>query len=65
MYFGYYVKNRTFCFAENVKNRKMFTIKTRIIMNHPQNRRLANAESEISTKLIFKNNSWTICGHSC
>ena len=25
-------------------------------MNHPRNRRLADAETEISTELIFKNN---------
>lgn len=24
MFFGYYVKNLAFCFAKNVKNRKMF-----------------------------------------
>lgn len=24
MFFGYYVKNLTFCFVKNVKNRKMF-----------------------------------------
>lgn len=27
---------QTFCFAENVKNRKMFTIKTRITTNLPR-----------------------------
>ena len=42
---------------------------TRISINYSRNRRLASAESEISTELIIRNeflkNLWQICGNSC